>query len=290
MFDGINALYKIPERDSRIAALTCWEVLINEQTGQKVNDSKAAVFRGLHLTHKPSAHGGYNFIIKGSLHKWFNAGTDNAGRFSMADVQTAVNSFCYVFEIAPERVELHGLEIGINIPLPFPALRILKNAICYKGRSFTPMDKRNVRLGIVCSLSDYEVKMYDKAVQSKTSGNMLRLEVKVNKMRFLNAYGFDSLADLTDTRKAYATRQVLADVLDNIMWTDTAANLNRMNDREQKQWLHLSNPKSWEALHKVKAFRQRERLKILFTAHAKFDTGKELKRLFSDTPVGSKKL
>ncbi|WP_315820984.1 hypothetical protein [Paraflavitalea speifideaquila] len=245
MFDGINTLFRVTDETGSLAALPCWEVLVYEQTGKRVDDCKTAHLRGLNLAYKPSINGGYNFIVKGSLHKWYNAGSDNAGRFSMEDVQTAVNSLCDVFEMPPDQAELHGLEIGVNIVLPFPALRVLKNAVSYKGKPFTAINKRNVHKGLICALNDYELKLYDKAAQSGVDcGQVLRLEVKVNKMRFLKDYQLTTLAALTEPAKAYAAKQVLFIALDTIIWTDTSANLNTMTDREQKQWLYLSNPKT----------------------------------------------
>lgn len=284
MFDGISTLYRVPDETGNLSALPCWEVLVNEQTGERVDECKTASLRGLHLAYKPSINGGYNFIIKGSLHKWHNAGTNNAGRFTIADVQTAVYGLCNVFEVEADRVELHGLEIGVNIHLPFPALRVLKNAVCYKGKAFTPINKRNVHKGLICTLNDYEVKMYDKAAQSGLDcGSVLRLETKVNKMRFLKDYNLSTLAALTVPNKAYQAKQILVNVLEGIIWTDTSASLYTMTDREQKQWLYLSNPKSWQNIAKEKAYRQRQKHTLLFRQYAKFDTGQHLKQLFSTT-------
>lgn len=284
MFDGISTLYRVPDETGNLAALPCWEVLVNEQTGKRVDECKTANLRGLNLAYKPSINGGFNFIIKGSLHKWHNAGNDNAGRFSITDVQTAVYSLCNVFEIEAGRVELHGLEVGVNITLPFPALRVLKNAVCYKGKTFTPINKRNVHKGLICALNDYEVKLYDKAAQSGLDcGHVLRLETKVNKMRFLKDYNLSTLAALTEPDKAYEAKQILCNVLDGITWTDTSANLNTMTDREQKQWLYLSNPKSWQNITKEKAYRQRQKHTTLFQRFAKFDTGQQLRQLFTTT-------
>jgi hypothetical protein len=56
-----------------------------------------------------------------------------------------------------------------------------------------------------------------------------------------------------------------------------------MTDREQKQWLYLSNPKSWQNIAKEKAYRQRQKHITLFQRFAKFDTGQELKQLFTIT-------
>lgn len=119
MFDGISAIYKVYDKDSHLNSLFDWERLYYEATGIPVNDDRAAQIRGLNIALKPSIVG-RNLIIKGSLHKWHNIGEDNSNQFSFVDVCNSVSGLCYALGIEPEKIELHGLEIGVNIPLPYP--------------------------------------------------------------------------------------------------------------------------------------------------------------------------
>jgi hypothetical protein len=154
-----------------------------------------------------------------------------------------------VFDIEPENTELHSLEIGVNIKTPYPVLRLLNNLVSYKGKAFTPINERNLRMGFICCLTDYEVKIYDKGKQAGTPNeNLLRLEIKVRKMRFLNDYGFKTLEDLTNVKKAYSAKQIIINILNAIIWTDNNVNKKLFSNREMKQWLKFENPKTWQTL------------------------------------------
>ncbi|GGB01826.1 hypothetical protein [Puia dinghuensis] len=263
MIDGIQLVHYAPDR-THLTALSCWEVLVNEKTGQRVDDVRRASFRGLNMELKPAATG-YRLTINGSLHKYHNGGEHNADAFPFTGLLDTISGLCAAIGVMPDRLELHGIEIGLNIPLPFTPLRVLNNAVCYKNKPFQLIHKRNKRKGLLCCLWDYDIKLYDKAAQSDTDcGDLLRFEVKVNKMRYLDGYGLTHLEALTDPGKVYPLIQVLTDALGGIIWTDKAAQLDRMNDREQKQWLYLGSPASWEAMNKYQLRDSRKKLAALF--------------------------
>ncbi|MHA4810462.1 hypothetical protein ACX0G9_20315 [Flavitalea flava] len=282
MIDGIQLTYYAP-CNTHLTGLSCWEVTVNEQTGEKVDDIRRTSFRGLNLELKPAATG-HRLTINGSLHKYHNGGSHNTNDFPFAGLQNVVSGLSFALGLQPGEMEIHGIEIGINVPLPFPPLRVLNNAVCFKNKAFRPIHKRNKRKGLVCCLWDYEVKLYDKAEQSGMDcGDILRVEVKVNKMRYLQGYGLFTLNDLTDQSKVYPLAQVLTGLLDGIIWTDKTADLNRMSNREQKQWLYLGNPISWEGMNKYQLRDNRKKLTGLFTRYAGNPVAEIVSPLLVDT-------
>lgn len=282
MIDGIQITYHAPGH-THLTAFSCWEVTINEHTGEQVDDVRRASFRGMNMELKPAATG-YRLTINGSLHKYYNGGNHNANEFPFTDLQYAVNSLSAAIGIEPANMELHGIEIGINVPLPFTPLRVLNNAVCYKNKPFRPIHKRNKRKGLICCLYDYDVKLYDKAEQSGIDcGYLLRIEVKVNKMRYLQGYGLATLEDLIALSKIYPLVQVLTHVLDSIIWTDSEVDLHRMNNREQKQWLYLSNPTSWEGMNKYQLRENRKKLTGLFARYVNSPVSSVIGPLLMDT-------
>lgn len=264
MIDGIQLTYHVRKPESHLLGLLCWEVLTNEKTGQRVNDEKTAHFRGLDLKLKSSSYDGHNFLVNGSLHKFHNCGQHNADQFTFQKLFQSIDSFTDVFSIDPTKCFIHGIEIGVNIELPFPPIRVLKNVVCYRSRPFTQINKRSAAKGLQCSLTQYRVKVYDKAKQSGIDcGNVLRFEVAIDKMQVLAKYRVTTLADLQDFEKVRSLIGVLREALEGIVWTDTTANLNRLSDREQKQWLYFSNPKTWGQMSKFqrnRAFKKWETL------------------------------
>ncbi len=256
MIDGIQLTFTTRNPKSHLLGLPCWEVLVNEKTGTKVNDIRTAHLRGLDLKLKPSSYDGHNFIANGSLHKFHNCGEHNTDQFTFSKLRQSIDSFTDVFGIDPRQCYIHGLEIGVNITLPFSPLRVLKNLVCFRTKPFTQINKKSLTKGLQCSLTQYRVKVYDKAKQSGIDcGNVLRFEVAVDKMQVLAKYGITTLADLQVVKKVYSLFTVLKDALCGIIWTDTAADLNRLTNRELKQWLYYSNPKTWEGLGKFQRLR-----------------------------------
>lgn len=269
MFDGINAIYKLSDSDNHILNLHLWEVLVNEQTGERMNDFKTFSKYGLIFKLKPSLNGGHILTINGSLHKWQNKGFSNSNQFYFNEVKNAVSNLCSMFDISPNEILLHGLEIGVNISLPYPVKKLLKSIVAYKGKPFTQINKSNEGKGFVCSLNEYHLKIYNKGSQGKTGEeNLLRFEVSVKKMRYLKNT-FATIADLTNKEKALTGIEYLQDCYNAIIWTDSTANKNLMNDREVKQWLSFSNPKTWQEMKKDSLKNSRIRWKYLLTKYGK---------------------
>ena len=257
MIDGFQVTHHATT--DALAALPIWEVLVNEQTNRRVNDSRTAVVRGVNMELKPSVkHGGQNLLLNGSLHRWHNGGEANSNEFSFFGLCDAVGSLSSALGVNPKQCDLHGLEIGVNIPLDFSPLRIIKNVVRYKGEPFTRINKRCEKMGVVASLHDYEVKVYDKAKQcGEDCGNVLRIEVHINKMRFIKNYGINTLADLQNPVKVHQLKAVLFEVIEGIIWTDSSVNTNQLSQREKTDWANYRNPCFWDRLDKFKAFRER---------------------------------
>jgi hypothetical protein len=268
MIDGLQ--FSVNDVSGNLIKLPFWEVQILERTGQRVNDTRTAKVNGMHLTLKPKQGKGMVLNANGSLHNWHNEGEGNAGQFTPTDICKAVESLTNILSISPEHCALHGLEIGVNIPLSCSPVRILKNAVCYKGRPFTGINKRNLRKGIIANLSQYDLKLYDKAAQSgKDCGHVLRLEIHYHKMQPLELYNIKTLSDLQNPLKLHQLKEVLINAIEGIIWTDTAANIDQMTDREQKKYLHYANPKAWQGLNKFKAARQRKTAAALVAKYGK---------------------
>lgn len=251
MIDGTQFTFHAPDNRTYLLALPCWDILVNESTGIRVNDVRTANLRGLEIKLKPSSKGGYLLLVNGSLHKYYNYGQHNADQFTFHKLRQSIDSFIDLFGVTPESCFVHGLEIGLNLPLPYSPLKVLKSVVCYRSKPFTLISKRNARKGLECGLNQYAVKLYDKAEQSGIDcGNVLRFEVHIDKMQVISRYNILSLSDLYDERKVFDLLNVLVDALQGIVWTDSNVNIKRLSDREQKQWFYYSNPKTWGQLSK----------------------------------------
>lgn len=240
-------------------------------TGEIVSVGQIAVYKGLRFEIRPSIKGdGYTLLLNGSLHKYSNGGLHNANDYPFSKLVNTVKGLIAGFAIVPKTSTLHGLEIGVNIKLPFSPLRIFKQAVCYRNKPFTQIDKKVKRMGLICCLTDYDVKLYDKQAQSKQScGYVLRFEVKVKKMRYLRPYQIVTMADLTDIDKMYSLLNVLTKALQGVIFFDYSMDQKQLSKPELNQFLTLSNPVSWAAMSKYQLTRNRRRLNDLLTKYSK---------------------
>lgn len=267
MIDGIDITYFTDDENTHLLQFPCWEILINEKTGKMVNDTRTANIRGLNLKLKPSKFGGFNLLINGSLHKYFNMGETNTTPFTFLNLVQSIDSITDILGINPAHCYIHGLEIGLNINLNHSPQKTIKKAVSFGSKAFTPINKKSPEMGLECSLTQYRFKMYDKAKQSeKDVGNLLRIENHVDKMQAIASYQISTLADLQNEKKVYPLLNILIDCVDNIIWTDNI-NLKTITPREQKQWLYFSNPRSWQMASKDKRKHDRKKWFSLLTKY-----------------------
>lgn len=299
MIDGIKSLhpYLQPETWQR-SGLLGMGVTVDIQTGEIMNGVQVAHYKGLRFEIRPSVSGnGHTCLLGGSLHKYHNNGQHNANDFPFAALVGTIAGLSADFGLIPAQATLHGLEVGINIKLPFSPLRIFKQVVCYRNKPFTQIDKRNKRLGLICCLHDYDIKLYDKQAQSgQPCGYVLRFEVKAKKMRYLRPFCIATMADLTDISRVYGLLDLLTDALQNIVFFDYSINQQALSKRELSQYLTLGNSVYWQGMNKYQLTRNRQRLTDLLTKHSRQQLKPLLhglmvenwKGLFTDYPEAKK--
>lgn len=172
--------------------------LVDGQTGAILNPTRRAFDRGLTFRLVPRRTGqGHRVEVKGSLHKYHNNGLYNADQFTANDLLLTLDQLVrhYGFDLFGSKI--NNVEFGVNLELPFPVSRVLKNLICYKNQPFA-LDHRSDTPYYVCNLQRYAVKLYDKGKQRGLTCNLLRVEVRVKKMEYFNSTSVqhDTLADL----------------------------------------------------------------------------------------------
>ena len=99
---------------------------------------------------------------------------------------------------------MDSVEVGVNLMPPIPSDDIINNALMYKRRPFEAKyctDEGNYRQA---KLSEYWVKFYNKRLHYEIQGydigyEILRFELKINKMRVLAKYRVFTLKDLIDS-------------------------------------------------------------------------------------------
>lgn len=154
--------------------------------------------------------------LRGSLHKYANAGIHNADSFRMSDLCRVFAQLQELYSINPDIVRLNSVEFGVNIKLPYDPCRILKAIRMYKGKVFVPMNN----LGFIYESNLYKIKIYDKGRQCHIPGfkNVLRIEIKAtNSYLKRNHIYVPMLGDLLNIEVWEKFEALLLEIMEDIV-------------------------------------------------------------------------
>lgn len=141
--------------------------------------------------------------VSGSLHKLFNDGKHNFNQFTKSDLSETVNGLWLVLGVNPWEFKVSAIEFGVNIKPPLKSKYIINNALLYKGKVFETKFHSDEGHYKEVKLTEYSVKIYDKRLHYVSQGydisdEVLRFELKYNKMRRVNSFGIYTLEDLKE--------------------------------------------------------------------------------------------
>ncbi len=185
--------------------------------------------------------------MQGSLHKYRNNGKHNYDDFTVVEVGKVVKELSERFGIDIQLTELNNVEFGVNVILNFPVRFVLDNLIHYKGSPFTKVVEDGMSY-YQCKKAHFIIKIYDKGLQYGLPDNVLRFEIKVMRMQYLEKKGIALryLSDLMNAGIYEPLGNILTETFDSILFGDNRLNERRLNDKELQTFLRASNPKTWE--------------------------------------------
>lgn len=247
--------------------------VVNVDTGELKDGTQIAKHRGLKFIVTPSKKYPERMYcsVRGSLHKYHNHGRENANDFTFDQLETVVSELHQKFSIDPNTTTLHGLEFGVNIETQTTAKNVLGSLVSLHGSLFQGLTNDRKAIGKLIARQQYDLKIYDKG---KTSGllskNLLRVEVKVNRMAFLKRYGIGTLADLADLEKMQPLGAVLHDLWGNLIFYDKRIDYKALTGFQQKKLLYYAVPQNWEAFNPTQRLRAKKHFRQLMQT---FGTG-----------------
>jgi hypothetical protein len=209
----------------------------------------------------------YQFDVKGSLHRYHEKGGTNDTDFNYSALCATIDRLQETRHIDPTKAFVKSFEYGINIVLPMPVKMLLDKVVSMPDKPYALMNlESNAKpYGVEFDRTDYAVKVYDKALQCKNDpskrhknalvsagvDNILRVEIKVKKMRFVKDSGIKTLSDLKDKDKLLWLKTSLLDTLSTIIFDDFGLHntgkfgLTRDAEKRLDMWL---NPRFWHGL------------------------------------------
>ena len=261
-----------------------FSVLKSVNSGKELGNRRAN-YKGLDFIIEPLGKA----KIKGSIHKFFNGGLNNASRFSYDDFVKAVNQLT-VFGVVPEKTRLKSFEIGLNIDTSnckIDTKTFLDSILYCRGAVRSEMELNGkTGFGYAYKTTNATYKFYDKAEQSKLQAELLRLETKFTRMRAVESYGMRSLADLLDRTKLckLITDKYLKAIDETIFYEwNQIKTPRRLPKKYKSKFKDLRNPDWWIKDQRSRIDRQRNKqlLEKLIKTYAKRDLKNILKGLIS---------
>ena len=183
----------------------------------------------------------------GSLHKYYNYGKHNYNQFSRKEAEIALKRLTEATGLELLFFKVDSVEVGVNLMPPIPSDDIINNVLMYKRRPFEAKycsDEGNYRQA---TLSEYWVKFYNKRLHYEIQGydigyEILRFELKINKMRVLAKYRVFTLEDLIDNIEDIA-RDLLPKAWKEVLLYDPT-----MNKLTKEKTIKYANINFWRAI------------------------------------------
>lgn len=217
--------------------------------GKKVATRSNGWIKNMRIVLFPSGY----VEVSGSLHKLFNAGKHNYNQFSKKDAEVVLKDLIETSGLGLPSFKVESLEVGVNFTPPIPSDDIINNALMYKRKPFEAnycTDEGNYRQ---VKLSEYWVKLYNKSLHYQSQGHaidheILRFELKINKLRVLAKYKVYTLEDLL-----ISLEQIARDLLPKA-WNQVLLYDPTMNKQTKEKTLKYANVNFWGGIAKERRY------------------------------------
>ena len=276
--------FKLWQSDSRLQFQFKIADELDEYDNVIQTSSEIAQYKGLDFIHTLSGQ----CLVKGSIHRFFNAGGNNGNRFTFSNFIEAVEDLVS-FGVVPDKAILRSFEFGLNLPIHEKHLsaKSFYNSIIYRSGEIEKCmsDDGNSLIGKQFITEDTTVKSYDKKQQAKleSTNEIVRYELRFRRMRLIKRLGITNLKDLTDKNKLIELfeKKLLKSVSESIYFDWKALpNTNKLPDYQKKKFLNWRNPKWWKEQSMTRKARNKNKISFekLIQKHAKHDVKEILKQ------------
>lgn len=175
------------------------------------------------------------FELSGSIHKYFHEGM-NYKDYTLNELEQSINDISDILNINPTETKIHRIEFGVNITLPHLTQMVLNSIVTCKGKPHELRRYEGKGFMKLFQFAQYHVKVYNKGLQYPNAGNLMRFEVKVNRMDYLLKKGvkIESLADLLNSDILHQLRNLLKHNIENLLFTDYRINPKDIKNKRER--------------------------------------------------------
>ena len=217
--------------------------------GKKVSYRSTGWIKNIKLELFPKGY----IELAGSLHKYYNDGKHNYNQFGRKEAETALKRLIEVTGLQLPYYKVRSVEVGVNLMPPIPSDDIIDNALMYKRKPFEAKHRNDEGNYNQVKLYEYLVKLYNKRLHYEKQGydighEILRFELKINKMRMLAKYRVFTLEDLMNNLEDIA-RDLLPKAWEEIMLYDPT-----INKQTKEKTLQYANVNFWRGIAKERSY------------------------------------
>jgi len=248
---------------------------VNDQTGELKNSIYKADYKSLVIYIYPSGR----VEIRGSIHKQF-AGGSNHSDFTIENLKTAIQEIEKDLSISASDINIHNIEIGVNLNVSFRPGLLLDNLIVYKNSPFNSMRVIGRGHGKDIYKSHYAIKIYSKGLQYGLPENVVRFEKKIFKMQALKA-GQILLSDLLSPSFIDYCKAQLMDCIESIIISEPI-DLKHISKKQLKVYEDCINPLNWMRYDTQQRHHKRLQFASIIKKYGTLQLKEIMKALISD--------
>ena len=256
MFDFIKLSKRISsEEKERLKQNIDFEVNVVEPTGEvisrlpngkKVKQHRECWLKNIKIKLYPNCY----TEISGSIHKFFNNGLHNYNQYSIKDVKQTISLLSEQMGININEFKVDAVEIGCNLTPPILSQEIIQNSLMFKRYSFQSRICSDEGSYKQANLYEYAIKLYDKRKHYELKNHdvgeeILRFEIKINKMRKLSSFSVYHLTDLVN--KLNKIKDILPE-----LWSDVLLYDPTMDKMTKEKTIRYANVNYWIELKEKK--------------------------------------
>lgn len=186
--------------------------------------------------------------INGSLHRFYCDG-HNDSLLTFRQVRKAVEKFAWTFCIDLRQPCLQRLEFGVNIYAKSPEA-FIDAALLYHGQGPTKIQRHKRDYYKYWEFTDYTVKLY------KKGASLLRFEIHVKRLRWLNDARICSLEDMRHKNVFVKLLHRLIMCADEFLFVPTRN--DAMPEDIREKWASLRDLSNWLSLKPYQKTRQKQ--------------------------------
>lgn len=249
MVDFIKIMHLQPHLPKHILHTLNAPIQVQPNTAEIINVHKGLKYKNLEFDVFENS-----VQMKGSIHKYYNNGAHNYNDYTINDIIKTIIELCNLFNICPYSSALNNVEYGVNVECSFNVDNFLNKILLHKNKHH--IRKRDVSTNLIEFIhSDYIFKIYNKGKQYRheigTNKQILRIEIKVVKMRYLQANNIpiQYLADLTNIDLLNQLQPLLLHEFNKIVLLEDIINTKNLKPKEIEFYKIASQPTYWQTLY-----------------------------------------